>query len=113
MSYNFHIGQDVVTLLNHSCGCFKKDEVVNIKGLKISNCCGIVLVDIGIKCTVKEYPIYIDKCVCGFKEISKDSVWWFSEECFAPLDSITDISELKEILEQPIFTAYKFINNEK
>lgn len=113
MSYNFHIGQDVVTLLNHSCGCFKKDEVVNIKGLKISNCCGIVLVDIGIKCTVKGYHIYIDKCVCGFKEISKDSVWWFSEECFAPLDSITDISELKEILEQPIFTAYKFINNEK
>jgi hypothetical protein len=52
MSYNFHIGQDVVAIVNHSAGFFKKDDTFNIHSLRISKCrCNEVIVDIGKTCS--------------------------------------------------------------
>ncbi len=100
MSYNFHIRQDVVAIVNHSQGYFKENDTFKIKSLKINDCkCTYTLVDIGL---------YADKNIlecpdCGFTSIKKDNTCWFASKCFAPLDELTDISELQEVLEQPLF----------
>jgi len=38
MSYNFHIGQDVVALKDHDDAYYKKDSIYNIYALTRSNC---------------------------------------------------------------------------
>lgn len=105
MSYNFHIGQDVVALINHSQGVFKKDDLFTIIGLRKALCkCNMQEVNIGIKIPTNYSQIYYDCRCCNTINIPKqDSGWWFAEECFAPLNELTDISELQEVLEQPLF----------
>lgn len=93
---DFYIGQDIVAIKDHSQGVFKEGEVFTIKGLKGSYCkCKKVLIDIGIFSDA-----HTIKCnYCGNITIKDNSTAWFSERCFAPLDTLADISELTEHLE--------------
>jgi hypothetical protein len=91
---NWYIGQPIVAIRNHSQGAFRKNQEFKICGLRVCPCgCKSVNIDIGRRsgnewlCLASNYT-------------EKTPVWWFNEGNFAPLDQ--DISELTEILEQPI-----------
>ena len=100
MSYNFHIGQDIVALKDHSQGAYKKDDVFTVKGLMESFCnCGGVLVDIGL--TKKKYFMRCKKCM--YRVENNTNSKWFMANNFAPLDSLTNIEELTQVLEQPLY----------
>ena len=100
MSYNFHIGQDVVALKDHSQGIFKKDDTFSIKGIILGNCmCNKILLDIGIKTNCNTRTCRI----CEFESEINNFIAFFDSKLFAPLDELTDISELQEVLEQPLF----------
>lgn len=94
---NFHIGQDIVAIVDHSQGCFKKDDVFIALDVSISRCCNEPLVDIGIR-EDGEAVLYITNCTCGKDTVSNSHVSWFFSHCFAPLDSLVNIEELSEIL---------------
>ena len=48
---------------------------------------------------------HLDNCctICNAIKTTKDNILWFSSNAFAPLDELTDILELQEVLEQPLF----------
>lgn len=106
--HNWYINQDIVCIKTHSMGMAEKGEVHNIKSLR-KPCCN-VQIDIGKKYRREDrFFKYVTVCRrCG-KETDNgtDNTAWISEKLFAPLDSLTDISEIEEILSQPIETLFK------
>lgn len=86
----FYIGQDIVCIKDHSKGKVKKGEVYNIKSLRMV-CCEVEI-DVGIV-DIGETT----KCRCGFSS-SNHGIYWLSESLFKPLDELSDISELLEVL---------------
>ena len=99
---NFYIGQDIVAIVDHSQGCFKKDDIFSALDVDFTKCCNKPLVDIGIK----EIPalMYQGGCDCGAIEFTRSPVIWFYSKCFVPLDSLVNIEELTEILEFELIT---------
>ena len=86
----WHIGQDVVCIKDHSRGKVKEGKVYTIKSLR-SVCCDVEI-DVGIVATREK-----SQCKCGF--ISNNyGTCWLSEHLFKPLDELSDISELLEVL---------------
>jgi hypothetical protein len=96
---NWEIGQDIVAIKDHSQCRFKEGEVFTIKGLQGGTCkCTSIEIDIGIKSPPNSSGYsYCTNCNTRYKKNS--GIWWFSENIFAPLDSLADISELTEHLE--------------
>ena len=96
---NWYIGQEIVCVKTHPKRAVVSGRIYTIKGLRINPCsCCNVLIDIGIR---GDKPM---KCFCGLV-YEANGAWWFHESRFAPLDA--DISELTEILEQPIKQVVK------
>lgn len=92
----WHIGQTIVAVKSHRQYFFKEGDIFEIKALRQSLCeCRQYQIDIGF---VNPYKL-ICCGKCKFLTNSKDSIAWFSERCFKPLDELADISELTEILE--------------
>ena len=89
----FYIGQDVVSLINHGQCDLKKGDVKTIYGLK-QGCCNKVLLDVGIEINKSRMSHCI---ICG-KDIPSNGIGWISERAFKPLDELSDISELLEVL---------------
>jgi len=104
MSHNFHIGQDVVCIKTHSNNKVKEGDVFTIKALKAGFCnCTKVLVHIG-----QFDKGIIERCPdCNITNKAVDDIRWFCASLFAPLDTLTDISEIEEILNQPIEELFK------
>lgn len=93
----WYIGQPIVAIRNHDKGRFSKGQEFVVDGIKRSFCnCKGVLLDIGFAATTQKIKCY--KCECVFQV--NDGINWMHERNFAPLDQ--DISELTEILEQPL-----------
>lgn len=92
---NWHISQEIVAIKSVDDG-IKKDSPYTINGLKVSPCnCKMILIDVGIKAKGTH-----DLCrICNYEEHNIDRIWWFSENCFKPLDELSDITELTELLE--------------
>lgn len=90
----FYVGQDVVAIRDHSQGKFKEGEVFPIKGLKNGCCEGSSLhIDIGV------FRIgNIAQCPRCYSILESDIIW-FNSISFRPLDELTNISELTEVLE--------------
>jgi len=102
MSYNFHIGQDVVCIQSHKQGIVKEGIIYTIKALQSSNCnCNDIELDLGYKWDYGIGLYYCSECGCTMRKYSNTA--WLSSDLFAPLDELTDISELQEVLEQPLF----------
>lgn len=99
-NHNWYIGQDIVCIKTHSRGHVKEGETYIIKSLREGFCkCTKVQISIGMKSNNN----YQSCTRCGITMVKKgDNSIWFSERLFAPLDSLTDISEIQEILNQPI-----------
>ena len=93
----WYIGQDVVCIKNHSQGIVKEGDVFTLQGIR-KVCCQIEL-DVGLTSTY-----LLEQCRTCQKITKKDGAChWFADKIFAPLDSITDISEIEELLKEPIF----------
>lgn len=95
---NFHIGQDIVAINNHSQGAFREGDIFQIKNIK-QGCCykTPLMIDTGIKHIY--YATFCNEC-----EKSHDgSIWWFSSNSFRPLDELVTIEEIKELLNEPIY----------
>jgi len=93
---NWYIGQPIVAIANHSQGMFKKGDEFVINALRKKDCgCKDLFIDIGHR----EGYIGNVRChLCNRIAESGTNINWYTEICFAPLD--TDISELTEILTQ-------------
>lgn len=98
---NWYIGQDVVAIRTHEQHCFKEGDIFTIRGLRLSacTCCGEIQLDIG-RCLPSDYI-----CICNDCGVAMDcnGIEWHSEYDFKPLDELADISELVEVLNEPIF----------
>jgi hypothetical protein len=104
MSHNWYIGQDIVCIKSHSQGVVKEDEVFVIKGLRTAPCnCGNIEINIGI---ISNGEVLHECGSCGAVTTRYESSRFLSERIFAPLDTLTDISEIEEILSQPIETLF-------
>lgn len=88
----WNINQDIVCIKDHHQGVLTEGKVYTIIGLRVGHC-GFIQINVGIKSMHK-----LDSCTCGFSTINKDGYWWFSEKRFKPLDELSDISELLEVL---------------
>ena len=98
-NHNWYIGQDIVCIKTHSEGVVKGGEIFHIKSLKIGFCkCVDVLIDVG------QYAsnIIVECSDCNITIKATDNIRWLADDLFAPLDTLTDISEIEEILNQPI-----------
>lgn len=94
---NWYIGQDIVVIKDHRDKVVVEGEVYTIRGIRPSICrCKEYELDIGKNTGHKE--TYCSKCY-GTGE--SNGIYWLSEKLFQPLDSLSDISELKEIVENP------------
>lgn len=101
---NWYIGQDIVCVKNHSDGVVKEGQTFTVMGIKIFECpkCAGVVINVGIAanntpgCRVKCFPhnsiIFIN-----------DGKFWLNETLFKPLDELVNISELTEVLNEPVF----------
>jgi hypothetical protein len=104
MNHNWYIGQDIVCIKTAVSGLVKEGEIFTIKGLQTSFClCNEVEINVGVK---HERP-YVRCGDCGVIVASKSLDLFFSESLFAPLDTLTDISEIEEILNQPFEELFK------
>lgn len=90
----WHIGQDIVCIKTSNKKTVKEGEVYIIKGLK-KWCCGTIAIDIG-----RIGNFELEKC-CKCQRVWKatDNKHWYNENLFKPLDELSDISELLEVLE--------------
>lgn len=97
---NWYIGQPIVAIKDSNCGKIKKGQEFIIKGLMSTFCkCKIMHIDVGLEADMGR----IQCLTCMTKW--KSRILWKREELFAPLDQ--DISELTEILENPIFKPFE------
>ena len=89
----WHIGQDIVCIKTHPEMVVVEGGVYTIRGLRKNCCC--IEIDIGVD-TNRQVSVCSK---CGRKDNS-NNVHWLGEFRFEPLDSLADISELVEIIEQ-------------
>jgi hypothetical protein len=86
----FHLGQDIVCIKDHSKGFVKEGSLFTVKGLR-KGCCNIVI-DVGL-------PMKTDCMICACGNLwESNGIVWISELLFKPLDELSDISELLEVL---------------
>lgn len=89
----WNINQYIVCIKTPKSGVVKEGLVYTIKGLKYF-CCNTVTIDVGL------YGGFaIEACrKCGDVKKATDDKYWLSESLFKPLDELSDISELLEVL---------------
>lgn len=98
MQIDYTIGDDIVCVKTHSQGIVKEGEVYKCLGLTIASCsCKKYLVDIG-ETSTNGCTLY-RPC----KEISTtDGIIWINATMFRKLDTLINIDEITELLEEPI-----------
>lgn len=94
---NWYIGQEIVCIDDKgSEGKLKEGHVYVIETLS-KPCCQIVI-GVGIKAETPNTTC----SDCGVRYSSNEQ-WTWREKRFAPLDSLVNISELTEVLNEPAF----------
>lgn len=93
---NWYIGQDIVAIKDHIDGQFKEGETFVVKALTKAFCkCQKVLIDVGFK---KNYnTLRCGQCNTE-KYVGDITQLFYSENNFAPLDTLADITEITEHL---------------
>ncbi len=99
---NWYINQEIVAVKNHSQNVFKEGDMFTIQALKLSPCkCKFILIDIG---RTEPNTFIGRRCsCCGYEDKNYNDMSSYAEVNFAPLDSLTNIDELKEVLTEPAF----------
>lgn len=101
---NFYIGQDIVAIVDHSQGCFKKNDAFVALDISFTKCCNKPMVDVGIREKLEPNVEYYTECRCGSQLNDQNAICWFYSSCFAPLDDLVNIEELSEVLEFELIT---------
>lgn len=99
---DYTIGDEIVCIKNHSDGIVKEGEIYICKALLHEKCkCGGYIVDVGIR----ESPNETGKvwCIDCNSSYDDDSIWYIDASLFKKLDTLVNINELLEVLEQPAF----------
>ena len=92
----WYIGQKIVAIENHVQGSFKEGDIFTIKSLMNSPCkCNFVLIDIGM---ISQKGLGMcQECNATYTQ----SIRWFSEKRFSPLDEIqAHESAVNELLQE-------------
>lgn len=100
MQIDYTIGDDIVCIKTHSQGVVIEGNVYKCKALKGGkcNCKDKYLVDIGGK-SVSDYS----NCrICGTRYEDADGVFWINASMFRKLDTLVNIDEIHELLNEPI-----------
>lgn len=86
---NWHIGQRIVVIKDHSKGIVKTGQEFVIKNIRESICdCHDCLIDIGFIGSPKK------RCRrCGSGGIIPGNALWLSNKLFAPIETQTELSE--------------------
>jgi len=102
-NHNWYIGQDIVCIKTFK-NILKEGDTFVIKALQSAVCkCDMVIIDIGMKTDFEQGCCSL----CHTMNIELHGIHWMHEKYFAPLDTLTDISEIQEILNQPIEQLFK------
>ncbi len=100
MNVDYTIGDDIVCIKTHSQGVVKEGEVFKCKSLKENFCnCQGCLVDIGIKPTSTQF-----RCLKCMITVMSDSIRWFPSSIFRKLDTLVNIDEIHELLNEPLYS---------
>lgn len=95
---NWYIGQDIVAIRTPNNKRFKEGDTFIVLALRQSPCkCNYIDIDIGLKSISNS--IYCPHC----GDVEKSVVLWNEETNFTPLDTLTNINELNEVLTKEIF----------
>jgi len=99
---DYTIGDEVVCIETHPYNIVKEGQLFTVKGLLNSNCkCPGYIVDVGLK-TKKSLSGMAQCDIC--KSVFPDSeIQWLYAKRFKKLDTLVNINELLEVLEQPAF----------
>lgn len=91
---NWYIGQDIVAVMDHSQGRFKRGDEFKIRGLRVAPCgCGHIQIDIGLS----DSSVVSTECTRCWRKAKYTGALFYHEVCFAPLDPIKEaISNLIE-----------------
>lgn len=92
----FYIGQEVVCIKTHSQGVVKKKDKLRVFAIKQSDCCGMWLVDVGVRLDYNG----TQGCVCGSTTIFDHPIWWLCASLFAPIDEGFEEIEYSKIIEK-------------
>lgn len=97
---NWYIGQDIVCIKSHGHRLLQVDKVYTVNAIRKTPCkCRGIDLDVGLSLNSTD----VICIVCGYTEIASDLTFWVDQKCFVPLDSIANIEELTEVLNEPVF----------
>jgi len=98
------VGKDVVAIIDHAGGQFKKGQIFKCLSIKTANCnCIPLLIDVGIRTHAT-----LSQCLlCGNITDDKSPVWWFKITSFRAIDDITP--SIEEIIKE--IAPLKLINH--
>jgi len=103
MNIDYTIGDDIVSIKSHSGGAHKENQTFVCKGLLPCECnCCEYKVNIG-KQSQNNAGDFVRCAGCGVRSIREDNIQWFNATSFKKLDTLVNISELTEVLNEPIF----------
>ena len=99
---DYTTGDEIVCIKSHSEGVVKENELYICKAILHEKCrCSGYIVDIGIRESPDETgKIFCPDCNTIYED---DGIWYINATLFKKLDTLVNINELLEVLEQPAF----------
>lgn len=96
----FFIGQEIVAIVDHLQGVFKKGDEFKVISTKRSTCkCKKPLINIGI---AAHTYIYCCKCL---EVHSDEGIWYFDASSFAPKHKFGEFVSMKEVIQLETVSA--------
>jgi hypothetical protein len=103
MNIDYTIGDEIVSIKTHSKGMHKEGQLFTVLALKKCECnCCEITVDIGKKRNLNVRIGESVQCAYCYAIFTNDDIMWFNANNFKKLDTLVDISELTEILENTV-----------
>ncbi len=101
----WHIGQDIVAIVNHPQGDFKEGDLRTVKALKETTCkCGGIVIHTG-KFAAHDSWQTCGKCKFEGHDVPQGAPIFYHERSFRELDEMCNISELTEVLDKEAFSV--------
>lgn len=100
---DYTIGDEIVCIRTHPMNVVNEGNIYFCKGILPSDCkCNLYMVDVGIRNPNGINPggAHCPNCKTNYED---DGIYWLNAARFKKLDTLVNISELLEVLEQPAF----------
>lgn len=96
MEIDYTIGDDIVCIDDSNTVGIKENNTYKVRGLSLTPCCNLPIVDVGIR----DNSSFRGCIRC--KKVYNDVTESYSASRFKKLDTLVNISELTEILENTV-----------